>query len=404
MTVLRSHAIILDQITKALQMIFLQDAAADKAIEKMMQANRTWNDEERKIAAQTIYFLIKNWRLLWSLSGLPHEINHDNIALLLSFSAMIDPAFNFGPMISKESLAKEQQEQRWKSLQKNRAVRFSIPDWLDSFGSAELGSRWDSVISSLNQSATLTIRTNTLKTTPEKLSEIFRQAGIKLKMVREVIDALEITEYVNLFRLPAFKSGYFEVQDVSSQQVGLFLQAEPGQRVIDACAGQGGKTLHLAALMKNKGKIIALDNEAWKLDMLKKRAKRAGANIIETRFIENRKVIKRLKDSADRLLLDVPCSGTGVLRKKPDIKWRLNAETLTHLNQLQANILHDYSPMVKPGGIMVYSTCSILPSENEKQIQRFLIAHPEFILDNERHIFPDESPYDGFYMARLIKK
>ena len=172
-------------------------------------------------------------------------------------------------------------------------------------------------------------------------------------------------------------------------------------RVVDACAGAGGKSLHLAALMKNKGTLISLDTEGWKLEELKKRARRNGVHIIETRAIESTKTIKRLHNSADRLLLDVPCSGIGVLRRNPDAKWKLAPEFLDNVRTIQAKILADYSKIIKIGGQLVYATCSILPSENELQVQKFLAENANFKFIAERKVSPAEDGFDGFYMARL---
>jgi 16S rRNA (cytosine967-C5)-methyltransferase len=170
---------------------------------------------------------------------------------------------------------------------------------------------------------------------------------------------------------------------------------------VDACAGAGGKTLHLSALMKNKGRILAMDSEGWKLDELKKRARRSGAANIETRTIDSSKAIKRLDKSADRLLLDVPCSGLGVLKRNPDAKWKLSPEFIDRVRNTQQTIISDYSKIVKPGGMMVYSTCSLLPSENEDQVKTFLSSEKnEFELIEEKKIMPSEG-FDGFYMARL---
>jgi 16S rRNA (cytosine967-C5)-methyltransferase len=172
-------------------------------------------------------------------------------------------------------------------------------------------------------------------------------------------------------------------------------------RVVDACAGAGGKTLHLAALMKNKGRIIGMDVEQWKLDELQKRGRRAGVSNMEIRFIESSKTIKRLENSADRLLLDVPCSGLGVLRRNPDAKWKLSLDFIQKVKDLQQHILNDYCLMLKPGGMMVYSTCSILSSENEKQVQQFLKDRGEqFELVEEKRAWPSDG-FDGFYMALL---
>ena len=196
----------------------------------------------------------------------------------------------------------------------------------------------------------------------------------------------------------------FEVQDAASQFIAPFLRVSPGMRVIDACAGAGGKTLHLAAIMKNKGRIIAMDVEAFKLEELQKRAKRAGVNNLEIKHIESSKTIKRLENSADRLLLDVPCSGLGVLKRNPDAKWKLSPEFIENVKELQQHILQDYCSMLKKDGLMVYSTCSVLPSENERQVEKFLERNGDkFELVDQKHIWPTEG-FDGFYMALLRKK
>lgn len=192
--------------------------------------------------------------------------------------------------------------------------------------------------------------------------------------------------------MPAFKQGLFEVHDAASQMVAPLLEVAPGMRVIDGCAGAGGKTLHIAALMQNKGKILALDVHDWKLAELRKRAARAGVDIAETRTIESSKTIKRLAGHADRLLLDVPCSGPGVLRRNPDAKWKLSEKEIDRLAAEQQDLLIRYSNMVKPGGKLVYATCSILPSANEKQIQRFLETQgTEWELEQELKLDPAET-------------
>jgi 16S rRNA (cytosine967-C5)-methyltransferase len=154
--------------------------------------------------------------------------------------------------------------------------------------------------------------------------------------------------------------------------------------------------------MQNKGKIIAMDTENWKLEELKKRAKRNGISIIETRLIDSSKVIKRLHDSADRVLLDVPCSGVGVLRRNPDAKWKLSPTFMEQVAQTQQQILQNYAKMLKDGGALVYATCSIFSSENESQVQQFLNVNPNFNCLKDKNISPTEG-FDGFYMA-LLKK
>ena len=209
-----------------------------------------------------------------------------------------------------------------------------------------------------------------------------------------------------LFNKNSFQRGFFEIQDASSQLVAPFLKIDPGMKICDVCAGAGGKTLHLSALSKNKGQIIAMDIYKHKLVQLKKRAKRNSAFNIETKLIENSKSIKRLKGKVDRLLIDAPCSGLGVLRRNPDSKWKLQPDFLNKIKDTQLEILKKYSKLIKKNGKMVYATCSILPSENEYQIQSFLKSEEgkDFTLEEEKKISPLISGFDGFYMARLSLK
>ena len=275
------------------------------------------------------------------------------------------------------------------------------PFYLEELCSRELKDKWPSERKALGEAAPRFIRVNTLKTTRDELAAALSEEGVVTKSVKGVHTALEVTSNAALFRTLAFREGKFEQQDAGSQLIAPFLEVAPGMRVIDTCAGSGGKTLHLAALMNGKGSLIAMDIEGWKLDELKARARRAGAFNIETRVIDSTKVIKRLYGHADRVLIDAPCSGLGVLRRTADSKWADIQPRLIELKKIQADILERYSRMVKVGGKVVYSTCSILPSENEKQVKAFLANHPgEFVLEAEEHIWPS-SGFDGFYMARL---
>lgn len=275
------------------------------------------------------------------------------------------------------------------------------PFYLEELCSRELKDKWPAERKALGEAAPRFIRVNTLKTTRDELAAALSEEGVVTKSVKGVHTALEVTSNAALFRTLAFREGKFEQQDAGSQLIAPFLEVAPGMRVIDTCAGSGGKTLHLAALMNGKGSLIAMDIEGWKLDELKARARRAGAFNIETRVIDSTKVIKRLYGHADRVIIDAPCSGLGVLRRTADSKWADIQPRLIELKKIQADILERYSRMVKVGGKVVYSTCSILPSENEKQVKAFLAKHPgEFVLEAEEHIWPS-SGFDGFYMARL---
>ena len=279
----------------------------------------------------------------------------------------------------------------------------SFPDWIDTLAESELGEKWKTIAHDSNIQAKMMIRTNTLKTTRPELIKALEKEGVDASPLPFNEVGIVLNKRVNLFRLNSFKLGWFEVQDGGSQLIAEMLRVESGQRVVDACAGAGGKSLHLAAMLNNKGSILAMDVEEWKLNELKKRAKRNGAHNIETRLIEGSKTIKRLKGKADRLLLDVPCTGLGVIKRNPDTKWKLSSESLEETRELQARLIREYSEMLKPGGLMVYATCSILPSENEGQVAKFVAEKDgTFELLEEKNQSPSEFT-DGFYMA-LIKK
>ena len=305
------------------------------------------------------------------------------------------------PELDAEGFDRAGLKKRQTEANEHPLLREGCPYWLEELCSKELKEAWPQERKALGEKAPRFIRVNTLKCTRDELASTLSEEGIVTKSVKGVNTALEVTSNAALFRTVAFHNGLFEQQDAGSQLIAPFLEVEPGMRVIDACAGSGGKTLHLAALMQGKGTLIALDIEGWKLEELEKRARRAGAFNINTRTIDTTKVIKRLQEQADRVLIDAPCSGLGVLRRTADSKWADIQPRLAELKKIQADILERYSLMTKVGGKVVYSTCSILPSENQEQVKAFLDKHSDkFELEEEKTILPS-SGFDGFYMARF---
>lgn len=293
-------------------------------------------------------------------------------------------------------------------VQKPAAIEHSFPDWLFELGQSEFGPDWPAIMQSLNKEPQIYLRTNTLKTNITKLIQDLKSEKIiaeKIKSPLLLPDTLYLKERKNVFATEAFKKGDFEMQDAGSQFITPLLQAQPGQQVVDACAGSGGKSLHLAALMQNKGKIVAMDIHNFKLQDLKQRASRAGVKILETQLIDSPKAIQRLENSFDRVLIDAPCSGLGVLRRNPDTKWKLNLEQINAVCAVQKDILTKYTAMCKSGGMMVYATCSILKRENEDQIKWFLstAAGKKWSLLSEHRIWPHVHGFDGFYAAVLKK-
>jgi len=382
----------------ALEAIFEQGQYADKVIERTLKSNPKWGAKDRSFIAETTYEMVRWWRLINFLS--PTKEYWDLFGTYWLMQGH--------PLPDWEEFARLQPEKirgKYENIT-DPGMLESIPDWLHTLGSKELGDKWAAEIHALNEEAEVVLRVNTLKTTRERLKNLLQADGIGTYLVKGYPDALVLEERQNVFRHPSFKEGLFEVQDASSQLVAAALQVEPGMRVIDACAGAGGKSLHLAALMGNKGKVISMDVEEWKLQQAKLRARRNGVSIFEPKVIEGSKTIKRLKESADRLLLDVPCSGIGVLRRNPDTKWKLSLESLEKVQKTQQELLQAYPSMLKKGGQLVYATCSILPSENEEQIKKFLAseAGKDFELIEDRKVLAQESGFDGFYIARLLKK
>jgi 16S rRNA (cytosine967-C5)-methyltransferase len=395
---MRYHRVLVEAIVFSLGEIFEQGRQADKVIEQVLKSNRKWGARDRGFIAENTYEIVRWWRLLLFVSQEERPTYSDIFAIWQVLKGNELPAWSEFVHIQPKRI-----RQAYEEAKKIRKVRESIPDWLDEVGEAELGPQWEIELHALNQTAPVVLRVNTLKTNREALQKQLAEDGIQANPLPSLPSALALAEKKNVFQTEAFKNGFFEVQDAGSQVIAPTLDVQPGMRVIDACAGAGGKTLHLAALMQNQGRLIAMDIEDWKLDELRRRARRNGVSNVETRLIEA-KTIKRLRETADRVLLDVPCSGLGVLRRNPDSKWKITPEFFSQIRQTQYDILSHYSQMVKPGGKLVYATCSILPSESENQIQRFLENQgQQWTLETETRTSPARDGFDGFYMASLVK-
>jgi 16S rRNA (cytosine967-C5)-methyltransferase len=400
---MRLHRNLVFTVIDSLNSIFNEEVYADKAVESALKKDSRWGARDRKFVAETIYEIVRWKRLYNEIAETKDHYSRENLWKIFTVWAVLRgielPDWKYFVNAPVRRI-----KGRFDEVQSIRKIKESIPDWLDELGSKELGSQWSKELTALNIQAPVVLRANTLRGTRTNLEKNLNAQDIETTIDLNHKDALILKERKNVFRTDAFKSGLFEVQDASSQLVAEFLEVKPGMRVIDTCAGAGGKTLHLAALMENKGSIVAMDIYAGKLKELKRRAKRAGAHNITTRPIEGSKTIKKLHQSADRVLIDAPCSGLGVLKRNPDAKWKLQPEFIENIIRTQQEIIIKYSKLVKKGGKLVYATCSILPSENEKQVQTFLASNEEFQLIRHKTISPSESGYDGFYMALLERK
>lgn len=393
------HRNLLIGIHDALQETFFEkNKYADKVIERLLKSHKKWGSADRAVVSEIFYNIIRWKKRLEYYMGegvKPGNIYKLILAYLLWSKTHYKKFEEFEGIKIADILTKLK-----KGTVPTKAVEHSIPEWLAETLEKELGKSWEREMDALNEQAPTVLRANTLKTSVKELVDELKEENVESSSLRDYPDAVQLEEKKNVFLTSAFKDGLFEVQDASSQKIGEMLDVQEGMRVVDACAGAGGKTLHLAALMQNKGQIIALDIYDWKLAELKRRAKRAGAHNIETRLIADNKVIKRLHEKADRLLIDAPCSGLGVLKRNPDSKWKIDQDFIDRIKGEQQQILQDYSKILKKGGKMIYATCSILPSENNEQVEIFLKNNPDFKLIRDEKIMPSTG-YDGFYMALI---
>ncbi len=381
---------------------FIDDGTtADRALNETFRKYKIRDQEQRSELALRFYGIVRFWRPLVTALG------EDKFETLEQVKRLIG-AWNAW----KKIYAGEKQEnltgppaERLNKYMRVRKLRESFPDWLDAFAVEQLGEEnWEALSKVLNKEPKLYLRVNTLKIKRELLVQKLKAEGVEAYMHNDSADALIVKVYANVFALESFHEGLFEVQDIASQRVSEFMDVHPGMRVADACAGNGGKTLHIAALMQNKGKIVAMDVVQNKLDELRARCTRNGIDLAETKLVNTPEVISKMEGTFDRVLLDVPCTGTGVLRRNPDIRWRLYPEDITEMVKKQQEILNAYSTLVKQNGMLVYATCSIFPCEGEEQVKRFLEANGDaWNLEEEMRINPVSDDGDGFYLARMKK-
>ena len=403
---MRLHRNLVYTTIDSLNAIFNEGEYADKVVARALKKDKRWGSADRKFVAETIYEIVRWKRLYSEIAEVKEPFDRDNLWRMFASWAVLR-GYTIPDWTQLQGTPVRKIKGRFDELSKNRAIKESIPDWMDELGVKELGEAiWTKEIKAQNEQAKVILRVNTLKITPDKLRARLMDANIETDYIKNQPQALVLKERANVFLTQEFKDGLFEVQDASSQLVAPLLDVKPGMRVVDTCAGAGGKTLHLASIMENKGQLIALDLYESKLNQLKLRARRNGVHNIETRVIENSKTIKKLHEKADRVLIDAPCSGLGVLKRNPDSKWKLQPEFIENIKKIQAEVLENYSKIVKPGGKLVYATCSVLPSENQEQIAKFLTTESgkNFTFVEDHKILAHESGYDGFYMALLERK
>ena len=392
---MKMHRILAEATCDIAKSVFREGKVLDHAVAEAFEENPKWGKRDRNFIAETAFEVIRWRRALGFLVE-----SEETVALCaaqwvrMGYELPDWWTYNGRPgdeIAAREALLPEQP----------RPVRESIPDWLDALGVEELGGAWDAEIAALNQRAPVYLRVNTLKTNRDKAKKWLADLGVETSEVEGLPDAL-VLPFGKSLPKPLRQDGRIEIQDAGSQMISPLLDPQPGDRVIDTCSGAGGKALHMAALMGDNGRIFGMDVDERKLKELERRATRAGARSLKSKVIIAT-TADDFKEVADRLLIDAPCSGLGTIKRQPDLKWRLRPAAIERVRSIQAELLEEYPKMLKPGGRLVYATCSILPSENRAAVDR-LVAGGGFELLEERIVSPAASGFDGFYAAALLKK
>ncbi len=386
---------VIDILTDVLQ----QHKHLGKTIEFYLKNNKQWGARDRNFIAENVYEIIRFLRYYAHLSHQVFTSGDINTRLLLA-AKLLSEQVEIPDWFELEESAFQSIEQKLNEPVTD-VVRFSYTDWFYTEGEKTYGTAWTTIAQKLNEQSLVCLRANTLKTSRQKLLKVFGDEGIAIERAEDCNDGMVLLQRQKLVNHPAYKEGLFEFQDVSSQQVVEFCQPRPNTVVIDTCAGAGGKSLHFACIMQNKGQIVSFDIHENKIVELRKRATRAGAKIVYAQLVDD-SLVAEYRLQGDIVLIDAPCSGSGVIRRNPENKWQLNPELLSTITQTQQQILDNYSTMVAANGILVYATCSILPQENELQVQAFLKRNPGFMLIDEKCLTPAvNTGYDGFYMAKF---
>ena len=367
---------LLDAATELVRQVLRLDHPADAVVSRFFREHRNLGPRERATLAETAYAVLRRKVLYEHLARSGSGARERRLAIL-GFQAPRD--------FLKQALTEP--EKTW--LDACDAVspaellpqhRHNLPAWLVEPLQAQVGGEFDALAESLMQPAPLDLRVNTLKEKRPPVQAELAQAAIKSVETPYSPWGLRVPGKPALQKLDAFTRGAVEVQDEGSQLLALLLDAHRGEMVADFCAGAGGKTLAIGAAMRNTGRLYAFDVSAHRLDALKPRLARSGLSNVHPVGIahERDERIKRLKGKFDRVLVDAPCSGLGTLRRNPDLKWRQSPDDVAELSAKQQAILESAARLLKPGGRLVYATCSLLPAENEAIAQAFSAAHADF--------------------------
>ncbi|MBS3997987.1 MAG: RsmB/NOP family class I SAM-dependent RNA methyltransferase [Hydrogenophaga sp.] len=367
---------LLDESASLIEKVFKFDHPADAVVSRHFRENKSLGPRERATLSDTVFAVLRErlkfewlarsgsgskWRRL-AILGFPGDRDFLKSALTEPEKVWLDHCLD---VTDADLMAQH---------------RHNLPDWLATALRDQVGEEFDALVASLNQPAPLDLRVNSLKKKRDAALADLRQAGLAGEPTPYSPLGIRLAGKPSLAKLPAFVQGEIEVQDEGSQLLALLLDAKRGEMVVDFCAGAGGKTLAIGADMRNSGRLYAFDTSGHRLDALKPRLARSGLSNVHPVAIAHERDdrIKRLAGKIDRVLVDAPCSGLGTLRRSPDLKWRQNPKTVAAQAELQSAILQSAARLLKPGGRLVYATCSLLREENEAICEAFSASHADF--------------------------
>ena len=384
---------LLDACAELVRLTLTFEHPADAVVSRYFRDHRALGPRERATLAETAYAVLRRKPLFEQLARSGSGPKERRLAILGFASQLDEQARRADPRAQRGSRdflksALTPQEKDWLDACDRvreddllEPQRHNLPQWLAAPLKSQLGDGFWPLVASLSQSAPLDLRINTPVAKRPEIEKELAQAAIESVATPYSPWGLRVQGKPALTKLEAFQRGAIEVQDEGSQLLALLLDAKRGEMVVDFCAGAGGKTLAIGAQMRNTGRLYAFDVSGHRLDALKPRLARSGLSNVHPAAIahERDERVKRLAGKIDRVLVDAPCSGLGTLRRNPDLKWRQSPEGVQELAAKQAAILASAARLVKPGGRLVYATCSVLPEENEAIAEAFSTAHPDFV-------------------------
>lgn len=388
-----------EAVVSILSAVLVQKSHLGKTIDNTLQSNKKLGAKDRHFIANSVFDIIRYMRHYTALAAIENITSEQDVRKILA-AMLITKKVEIPSWYEIEETSLELiQSNNGKTFE--HAVTASFTDFFYTEGQKQYGTDWSKIADALNEEAAVCLRVNTLVVNLVSLRKDLSRDDIETQTVKDSSDALLLSARKKLTNHQSYLSGCFEFQDVSSQQVVLFAQPKTGMKIVDACAGAGGKSLYLAQLIKNDGLILSLDLYPKKLETLTRRAVKAKATCITTYAIEDA-FFKKHNGSADLVIVDAPCSGSGVIKRNPENKWNLEIDFIQNMATQQLSILRTNAALVGVGGELVYATCSILSQENREVVDSFLAQNKSFQLIEDKTLVPGiNTAFDGFYMAKM---